>query len=95
MLTQYQPRGSGAREIADNLEADIASGELLPVAIGQDTVEWVESVMSSLYQSLECARRKSYLRCFKERPNACEACYDRTKAFCLRLRTAPASQEAP
>ncbi len=30
MLIQYQPRGSGAREIADNLEADIASGELLP-----------------------------------------------------------------
>jgi DNA-binding transcriptional MocR family regulator len=30
VLIQYQPRGSGAREIADNLEADIASGELLP-----------------------------------------------------------------
>ena len=30
MLIQYQPRGSGAREIADNLEADIASGALSP-----------------------------------------------------------------
>jgi DNA-binding transcriptional MocR family regulator len=30
VLIQYQPWGSGAREIADNLEADIASGELLP-----------------------------------------------------------------
>ena len=30
MLVQYQPRGSGAREIAANVEADIASGQLLP-----------------------------------------------------------------
>ena len=30
MLIQYQPRGSGASEIAANLEADVAAGELLP-----------------------------------------------------------------
>lgn len=30
MLIQYQPRGSGASEIAANLEADIAAGRLLP-----------------------------------------------------------------
>jgi DNA-binding transcriptional MocR family regulator len=30
VLIQYQPRGSGASDIAANLEADIASGELLP-----------------------------------------------------------------
>ena len=30
MLVQYQPRGSGASEIAANVEADIAAGRLLP-----------------------------------------------------------------
>jgi DNA-binding transcriptional MocR family regulator len=30
VLIQYQPRGSGASEIAANLEADIASGQVLP-----------------------------------------------------------------
>jgi DNA-binding transcriptional MocR family regulator len=30
VLIQYQPRGSGASEIAANVEADIASGELMP-----------------------------------------------------------------
>lgn len=30
MLVQYQPQGSGASEIAANVEADIAAGRLLP-----------------------------------------------------------------
>ncbi|MCD6326297.1 UvrD-helicase domain-containing protein [bacterium] len=64
------------------------TGEIVPIGMDEASMDWIQSLIRSLSDALQCARKQPYVECFPENRDACKGCHHAIRRSCLRLRRA-------